>query len=253
MGNVTAYDSIKDAFEGKDAVYNLVSPSPLKKPKGGREMYDKVHRGGTENVVRAAEKHDVGQYVHMSGVAADPDAETAYHRAKGQAEQIVTESVLDYTIFRPTVIFGDGDEFTSFTKMVAPPYVTPLPGGGNTEFQPIWVGDFTPMFADAIEDERHVGETYGIGGPDVLTLAEVARLIHESEGRSVNVVPIPMQVVRIGATVGGSTPGFPFGMDQYRSLSIDQTYDDDENDIDAFGVGRGELTTYRSYLEQRDA
>lgn len=250
MGNVRAYESIRAAFEGIEAVYNLVALSPLYEPKGGNGMHDEVHRRGTENVVRAAENHGVDRYVQMSGALADPDAPTAYLRSKGRAERIVTDSDLDYTIFRPAVIFGDGGEFVPFTKRVAPPYLTPVPGGGETRFQPIWIGDFVPMFADAVEDERHVGETYEIAGPETLTLAEIARLIHESEGRSVRVVPVPMGLVRLGSLIGGAIPGFPFGPDQYRSLTLDQTYD--HNDAEAFGVDTDEMKTLRAYLTKRD-
>jgi len=246
MGNVADYDSIKGAFEGMDAVYNLVALSPLFKPSGGDEMHDKVHRQGTEHVVRAAEKHEVGHLVQMSALGADPDGPTAYIRSKGEAEEIVTESVLDYTIVRPSVVFGDGGEFVSFTKLLAPPYVSALPGGGKTRFQPIWVGDLVPMLADAIEDEKHVGQIYEIGGPDKLTLAEIARLIHESDGRSTTIVPVPMGLAKIGLSIGDLVPGFPMGKDQYRSLQFDNVTDD--NDLDAFGVSVGELTTLKAYL-----
>ena len=249
MGNVTAYDSIKEAFEGMDAVYNLVALSPLFKPSGGNEMHDKIHRQGTENVVRAAEKHDVGHLVHMSALGADPDGPTAYIRAKGRAEEIVTESVLEWTVFRPSVVFGDGGEFVSFTKTLAPPYVSALPGGGKTRFQPIWVGDLVPMMSDALEDEEHVGQVYEIGGPDKMTLAEIAKLIHESDGRSTTVVSVPMGLAKIGLTVAGSVPGFPMGADQYRSLKFDNVTDD--NDIGAFDYGTGELTTLKAYLNDR--
>ncbi|MDS0294125.1 complex I NDUFA9 subunit family protein [Halogeometricum luteum] len=249
MGNVTAYDSIKEAFEGMDAVYNLVALSPLFKPSGGNEMHDKIHRQGTENVVRAAEKHEVDRFVHMSALGADPDGPTAYIRAKGRAEEIVTESVLDWTVFRPSVVFGDGGEFVSFTKTLAPPYVSALPGGGKTRFQPIWVGDLVPMMSDAVEDEKHVGQVYEIGGPDKMTLAEIARLIHESDGRSTTIVPVPMGLAKIGLTVAGSVPGFPMGADQYRSLKFDNVTDD--NDIGAFDYSTGELTTLKAYLNDR--
>ncbi|ELZ33291.1 nucleoside-diphosphate sugar epimerase [Halogeometricum pallidum JCM 14848] len=249
MGNVTAYDSITEAFEGMDAVYNLVALSPLFKPSGGNEMHDKIHRQGTENVVRAAEKHDVGHLVHMSALGADPDGPTAYIRAKGRAEEIVTESVLEWTVFRPSVVFGDGGEFVSFTKMLAPPYVSVLPGGGKTRFQPIWVGDLVPMMSDAVEDESHVGQVYEIGGPDKMTLAEIAKLIHKSNGQSTTVVPLPMGLAKIGLTVAGSVPGFPMGADQYRSLKFDNVTDD--NDIGAFNYGTGELTTLKAYLNDR--
>lgn len=250
MGNVRAYDSIKDAFAGVDAVFNLVALSPLFKPKGGNEMHDQVHRQGTENVVRAAENNDVDRYVHLSALGADPDGPTAYIRAKGRAEEIVTDSDLDYTIFRPSVVFGEGGEFLSFTKLLAPPYVSPLPGGGRTRFQPLWVGDFVPMLADAAEDDEHAGEIYEVAGPDQLTLAEIAKLIHESEGRSTTVVPIPMGLARVGLSVGGAIPGFPMGADQYRSLQFDNTTDD--NDVGAFGVGVADLTTLRAYLHRRE-
>ncbi|MGQ4557442.1 NAD(P)H-binding protein [Halobellus sp. GM3] len=263
MGNVRDYGSIRDAFEGVDAVYNLVSLSPLFKPSGGDRMHDEIHRRGTEHVVRAAEKNDVGHLVQISALGADPDGPTAFVRAKGEAEEIVTESVLDYTIFRPSVVFGEGGEFISFTKLLAPPYLSILPGGGKTRFQPIWVGDFVPMLADvlgprptsnqnsessgdAIEDEKHVGRVYEIGGPDKLTLAEIARLVHRSDGRSTTVVPLPMGIAKVGLSVLDFVPGFPMGKDQYRSLQFDNVTD--HNDVDAFGVGIGELTTLKAYL-----
>ena len=249
MGDVTEYGSISEAFEGMDAVYNLVALSPLFKPSGGDRMHDRVHRRGTENVVRAAEEHDVDRVVQMSALGADPDGATAYIRSKGQAEGIVTDADLEYTIFRPSVVFGDGGEFVSFTKLLAPPYVSALPGGGETRFQPIWVGDLVPMLADAVEPEEHAGETYEIGGPDRLTLAEIARLIHRSEGRSTTVVPVPMALAKLGLSVGDLIPGFPMGRDQYRSLQFDNVTDD--NDIGAFDVGTGELTTLEAYLGGR--
>jgi len=246
MGDVTEYGSIGEAFEGMDAVYNLVALSPLFKPSGGDRMHDRIHRQGTENVVRAAAEHDVDRLVQMSALGADPDGATAYIRSKGQAEGIVTDSDLEYTIFRPSVVFGDGGEFVSFTKLLAPPYVSALPGGGKTRFQPIWVGDLVPMLADAVESEEHAGETYEIGGPDKLTLAEIARLIHRSDGRSTTVVPVPMALAKLGLSIGDLIPGFPMGTDQYRSLQFDNVTDD--NDVDAFDVGVGELTTLKAYL-----
>ena len=249
MGDVTQYNSIVEAFEGMDAVYNLVALSPLFKPSGGDKMHDRIHRQGTDHVVRAAEEHDVDRLVQMSALGADPNGATAYIRSKGEAEGLVTESTLDYTIFRPSVVFGDGGEFVSFTKLLAPPYVSALPGGGKTRFQPIWVGDLVPMLADAIDADEHAGETYEIGGPDKLTLAEIARLIHRADGRSTTVVPVPMALAKLGLSVGDLIPGFPMGKDQYRSLQFDNVTDD--NDIGAFGVGAGELTTLKAYLRGR--
>ncbi|SDM57189.1 NADH dehydrogenase [Halogranum gelatinilyticum] len=245
-GDVTDYDSIEGAFEGKDAVVYLVALSPLFKPKGGDDKHLEIHLGGTENCVKAAEAHGVKRFVQMSALGADPEGPTAYIRAKGKAEDIVEASDLEWTTFRPSVVFGDGGEFVSFTKKLAPPYITPLPGGGKTRFQPIWVGDLVPMLADALEDDEHVGKTYEVGGPEKLTLAEVAKLAHGAEGRSVTVVPVPMGLAGIGLSIGGAIPGFPMGADQYRSLKFDNTTAD--NDVGAFGTDESELTTLSAYL-----
>jgi NADH dehydrogenase len=272
MGDVTAYDSIEGAFEGQDAVVNLVALSPLFRPSGGNEMHYRVHEDGTANVVRAAEEHGVGLLVQMSALGADPNAETAAIRAKGLAEGIVRDSDLDWVIFRPSVIFGDGGEFLSYTKQLALPYLTPLPGGGKTRFQPIWIGDIVPMLADAVDggerdgergddgddatgENPHVGHVYEIGGPEVLTLAEIAKLAHGADGRSVTVVPIPMPVASVGlrsldfvpASVLDALPGVPrMGADQYRSLKFDNTVG--PNDVTAFGVDPDDLRTLAAYL-----
>ena len=246
MGDVTAYDSIVDAFEGRDAVYNLVSPSPLFEPSGGNEMYDVIHRKGTDNCVRAAEAAGVDRFVQLSALGADPNGETHYIRAKGRAEERVRESDLDWTIFRPSVVFGDGGEFLSFTRKLTPPFLAPLPGGGKTRFQPIHIDDLVPMLADTIESAEHVGRTYEIGGPEPLQLSEVAKLVRKARGQSVQILPVPMSLAGVGLSIADAIPGVPMGRDQFRSLQFDNTTA--ENDVDAFGVAPEDLTTLSAYL-----
>ena len=251
VGDVTDYDSIAEAVVGQDAVVNLVALSPLFEPKGGNVMHDRIHRGGTENLVRAAEAGDVEGFLQLSALGADPDGDTAYIRAKGQAETIVRESDLDWTIFRPSVVFGEGGEFVSFTKrlkkMFAPGVpLYPLPGGGKTRFQPIHVGDLVPMLVAALTADEHVGETYEIGGPEVLTLRQVTDLVYEAERKGVTIVSLPMPLAKVGLSVLGAVPGFPMGPDQYRSLQFDNTTA--ENDAAAFGVDEAEMTTLATYL-----
>ncbi|SEA06725.1 NADH dehydrogenase [Haloplanus vescus] len=249
MGDVTAYDSLVEPMRGQDVVVNLVALSPLFKPSGGDEMHDRIHRQGTENVVQAAEETGVEKIVQMSALGADPDGNTAYIRAKGEAEEIVQSSSLRHVIFRPSVIFGEGGEFVSFTKKLAPPYLTPLPGGGKTRFQPIWIGDLAPILATATEDDAYDGGVYELGGPEKLTLAEVARIVHGSEGRPMTVLPVPMPLAKVGLSVLGSLPGAPMGADQYRSLQFDNTTT--HNDVDAFGVEESSLQTLGAYLGER--
>jgi NADH dehydrogenase len=249
IGDVTAYDSLVEPMRDQDVVVNLVALSPLFKPSGGDGMHDRVHRQGTENVVQAAEETGVEKIVQMSALGADSDGPTAYIRAKGRAEEIVESSSLRHVVFRPSVIFGEGGEFVSFTRKLAPPYLTPLPGGGKTRFQPIWVGDLTPMLADAVEDDSYDGGVYEIGGPETLTLAAIARLVNGSEGRPTTVIPVPMGLAKVGLTALGSIPGAPMGADQARSLDFDNTTA--HNDVEAFDVAEADLKTLGEYLRER--
>lgn len=247
-GDVTDYRSIVDAFEGQDAVVNLVALPPHFKPKGGDRMHERVHLEGTRNVIRAAKEHGVDHLVQMSALGADPDGPTAYIRAKGRAEDLVRDSGLAWTIFRPSLIFGENDEFTKFVRLTTTPYVTALPGGGQTRFQPIWVGDIVSMLAEAVVDDVHRGAIYEIGGPEVLTLANMTEVLYEAEGRSVTIIPIPMKLAGFALSVADSVPFVPFGEDQYRSLRFDNTTED--NDIDAFGRSVAGLRTFRSYINE---
>jgi len=250
MGDVTALDSIEPAFEDVDVAVNLVALSPLFKTSGDR-THERIHLGGTENVVAAAETHDVDRMVQMSALGADPDGPTAYLRAKGEAEAVVQESSLEHVIVRPSVVFGEGGEFVSFTKrtkrLFAPLLpIAPLPGGGSTPFQPIFLGDLVPMLADCVTEAEHGDATYEIGGPEALTLAEITRMVYRAEGKRMRVLPVPMALAGVGISVLGVLPPFPFGRDQYRSLKVDNTLT--ENDVTAFDTDPAALTTLAEYL-----
>jgi uncharacterized protein YbjT (DUF2867 family) len=246
IGDVTAYDSLVAPMEEVDAVVNLVALSPLFKPSGGDERHVEVHLEGTDNVVEAAEEAGAEYILQMSALDADSDGPTAYLRTKGMAEEVVRESDLEHTIIRPSVVFGEGGEFVAFTKQLTTPYVTGLPGGGKSKFQPIWVGDLAPMLADCVEDEDHWDETYELGGPEVLSLADVTKLAYRAEGKSVTILPIPMPLAGLGLRLADPLPFVPFGSDQYRSLKLDNTVDD--NDVGAFGRAASELRTLTDYL-----
>lgn len=251
VGDVTDRSTLDEPLADADVVINLVALSPLfKTPKG--QTHESVHLGGTENLVDAARANNVDRFVQQSGLGVDPNGPTAYLRAKGQAEAVVRNSDLDWTITRPSVIFGEGDEFVGFTKrtkrLFAPLVpIAPLPGGGSqTRFQPIWVGDFAPVLADIAVKDDYVGDTLEFGGPRELTLADVTRMVFQADGRRVWIVSIPMPVAKVGVTIMEYVPYFPFGLDQYRSLRINNTTDN--NSIERFVQSTDNLTTFEEYL-----
>ncbi len=251
-GDVREPTDVEDAIEGQDAVYNLVALSPLfKAPRGA---HDAVHRQGTQHLIEAATQAGVDRFVQMSALGADPNGTTEYLRAKGEAEAIVKASDLDWTIVRPSVVFGDGAEFVDFTKWVSfPPmlsglwwpYITPLPGA-RARFEPIWSEDLVGLLAEIIESAEHNEQTYEFGGPETMTLADIVRLIHQAEHKSARILPIPTVLAKIPLAIGQHIPGFPLGSDQGRSLDIDNVTT--SNDVDRFGRDPAELESLRAYL-----
>ncbi len=233
-------------FSSYDAVIHLVGLSPLRKPS---IPYQEVHLKGTENVLEACKKSNTDRYIHMSALGADPEASTEYLRTKGKAQKLVEDSELDWTIFQPSVIFGEGGQFLDFTEKLVTPYITGLPGGGKNKFQPIYVEDIGDLFVETVEEDHHLHNIYEIGGPDVLTLKEIAKLIEKQKGRNLKVLPVPMFAAKTGLTISEYLNFLPFGLDQYRSLKIDNVVDEDS--LEFFHKDKDELLTLEDYLKDR--
>ena len=245
-GNVTEYDSIVDAFEGQDIVVNLVALSPLFQP-ADQPSHEEVHVGGTRNTVKAAKEHDLDYIVQMSSVGVNPSGKTGYIRAKGWAEWVVLTADIDTMIFRPNIMYGDDDEFVNFIELGTLPYVSALPDGGTTPFQPLWVGDTAKIVAKAIGNNEYLNGIYELAGPEELTLADVTRHIYRARGQSVRILPIPMELVDFGLVLAHLVPQIPFGIDQARSLKMDLTAS--RNDLAAFDWTEDDLTSLDAYLQ----
>lgn len=235
---------LRGLVAGHDAVVNLVALPSHVQPRASHEA---VHLGGTRTLLRASEAAGVDRFVQLSGLGIDDGVETAYFRAKRRAEAAVRESSLDWTIYRPSVVFGDGCAFLPFLERLARFGIVPLPGGGRTRLQPMWVGDLAPMVADGVAGARHVGATYRLGGPERLTLAAVLSMVADDPV----VLPVPMPVARLGAALLGQLPGVPVGPDQYRATTLDNTVAD--NDVTAFDTDEASLRRLGDYLRERES
>lgn len=229
-------------FEGYDCVIHLVALSPLKQPP---VPYEHVHVDGTRNVVKQAEEDEVDTYFHMSALGADAESNAEYLRTKGEAEEIVEDSDLDWRIFRPSTIFGEGGQFLDFISHMTTPYITVLPGK-NTYFQPLYVEDITDMIIGSLEDE-YSRRKFELGGPESLSLGEIAEMIDESEGRNLKVFGLPMPIFLASMMISEQLPLTPFGIDQYRSLKSDNV--PAENQAGELGFEPEKLEKLEDYLK----
>jgi uncharacterized protein YbjT (DUF2867 family) len=229
-GDVLDRPSVDAAVAGRDAVVHLVGIINEK----GRQTFDRMHREAVVNVVGAAGTAGVRRFVHMSAMGSSTDSPSEYGRTKAAGEAAVRASGLDWTIFRPSIIFGPGDGFVSLLAPIVRrnPVFVPVIGPGTTKFQPVSVYDVARLFADALEKPETIGRSFEVGGPEVLTLNEVYREIAAAVGRPGKpLLHFPLWYGRILAAAfewlarRGVFADPPLTRDQLRSLSRDSAAD----------------------------
>lgn len=212
--DITNADQVARVLEGADAAVNLVGIL-----KGDMQA---AHVIGARNIAQAAARAGLGALVHVSALGADPESESNYGRTKGEGEVAVRAAFPTATIIRPSLIFGQDDGLTNrFAGMITSAKVVPVVRGG-TKFQPAHVGDVARAIALAVADPRtHGGQTYELGGPDVLTMSELLHWIAEQVGREPSFMPLPDPIAKLLATLIGWAPGAPITLDQYKMLLKD--------------------------------
>jgi uncharacterized protein YbjT (DUF2867 family) len=160
----------------------------------------RIHVEASEAVLRAARRHGVERYVHVSALGARASA-ISYHHRKWRAEEHVRASGLACTILRPSVIFGEGCDFLrSLLALVRLHGVTPMVGSGRTRLQPLCVRDMAAVVRRCLEDGSTAGVCYDLGGPEVVTLDEIVSCIERQLGRRKPRLHVPLGLARVLAS-----------------------------------------------------
>ena len=127
-----------------------------------------MHHIGPARLARIAREAGVERFIQMSAIGADPRSTSAYARTKAAGEAAVRDAFPTATILRPSVVFGPEDQFFNrFAAIATISPVLPLIGGGETLFQPVYVGDVADAVVRCIDDPATAGRTYELGGPKV--------------------------------------------------------------------------------------
>lgn len=195
-GDVTEPEALSAALAGVDTVIHLVAVIRER----GDVTFERINYRGTVNVVDAAKVAGVRRHVQMSALGALPDPAFPYHDAKYRAEQYVKASGLAWTIFRPSIIFGPGDQFFStlagLAKLPAP-FI--LPDGGTARFQPVWLGDVVDAFIRALDDPAAIGQTYELGGPEIMSYKEMVGVLMDVTGKHRPMLSLPAGMLKPAA------------------------------------------------------
>ena len=224
-GDITKPETLAGILSPDDMVIHLVGII-LEKDDA---TFQRVHVEGTGNLVNEARRAGVRHFFYQSALGADKNSWSGYLKTKAEAEEMVKDSGLPYTIFRPSLIIGPWDGFTrKILDMLKLSPVLPVPGDGQARFQPLYIKDWLKCMDRVIADPGAHRSIYNLGGPQHLPYHEIVELMSEASGRKRPVFNIPMGLMRFGASVLSvvmSSP--PVTMDQLRLLEQDNITDPD--------------------------
>jgi NADH dehydrogenase len=172
--------ALRMAMHGVTSIVHLAAIST---PDHKRSL-ETVNVGGTRNVIEAAQEVGVRRLIYVSPIGADPHSAYPYLRTKGQAEDEIRSSGLDYTILRSSAVYGEGDHWTTVMAMGlhALPFVYVIPGDGRGRLQPLHVDDFVECIMRSLSDRKTIGKTMLVGGPQFLTFDDVVNEIMKATG-----------------------------------------------------------------------
>ena len=226
-GDLSNLRAIEQVLDGADAVIYNVGILREQPRKG--ITFERMQYRGAVRVIEAARRAGVSRLLLMSANGVRKPG-TPYQETKFRAEEFARHSGMDVTIFRPSVIFGDPRGTYEFAtqlhrEMVSPP----LPGigfhngwsseSGQIRMSPVHVEDVAEAFVEALDDPETVGKTYVLGGPESLSWTAMVERVAGATGKTKTILPMPIGVMRIGATLLDWMPAFPVTRDQLTMLS----------------------------------
>lgn len=225
QGDVTVLSSVMEAVKGCDATINLVGI--IREHPSKRVTFERLHVEATRNIISAAKAEGIKRHIQMSALGTSAKSTSKYFHSKYQAERELIRSGLDYTIFRPSIIFGPKDEFVNMLAgYIRRLPVVPVVGDGRYQLQPISANDVARCFAEALEKPETIGQTYELCGPDRMSynllLDTIARVLGKHKVLKIH---NPLSLMRLVVPVMEHLPFFPITSDQIAMLTQGNTCD----------------------------
>ena len=223
QANIRVPTTVARALAGAEACVNLVGVLH----ESGRQKFQSVHAMGAHNIAEVATAAGIRRLVHVSAIGADIDSPAKYGRTKAMGEAAVRELVPTAAIVRPSIVFGPGDGFFNmFGQLSTLSPVLPLIGGGETRFQPVFVGDVGAAVTACVLDPATEGRTFELGGPSTYSFKQLLELTCRETGRSPLLLPLPFPLARLMGVGGDLMASFspfapPLTSDQVEMLRAD--------------------------------
>ena len=226
VGDVTNSDSLQGLVSGSDVIIHLVAIIKENRKRG--ITFEGINFEATNNIVNAAVEQGVNRFLHISALGADPQGSTPYFRTKGRAEALVKASSLNYSIFRPSFIYGPGDAvYSMLAKIirVMPFGIMPVFGAGNYRHQPVHVESLTTGIVNSISEKQAFHNTYDVGGLEAISYRDQLTAIGNTVGKRVRHLQIPLWISKIAVYLFGRFRFVPIDSDTLTMLTSENICD----------------------------
>lgn len=215
--NIRDDASVRAALQGADAVVNCVGILNAV----GKNKFDAVQAEGAGRIARLAAEQGVAHLVHVSAIGADAASASDYARSKAEGEAAVLAAFPSAVILRPSVIFGNEDQFFNrFASMARMGPILPLVGAA-TRFQPVHVEDVASAAVKGVLGQAAPG-VYELGGPDVASFRDLMGEMLKVIGRRRLILPVPFFVARLMAFGFDAVQALTLGLIENKVLTGDQ-------------------------------
>ncbi len=218
-GDTTEPATLTEQLSGCDAIIHLVGI--IREFPGKGVTFKKLHTESTRNILRAAEEQGIKRYIQMSANGTRESAITNYHRTKWEAEELVRQSNLDWTIFRPSLIYGPDDQFVNMlAQLIKTLPIVPVMGDGQYQLQPVHVTDIADGFVAALDKSDTISKTYHCCGLEPFSYDQLLDLIAQALGQVAGARKIhqPLWLMKPVVAVMQTIPLFPMTSGQLQML-----------------------------------
>ncbi len=220
-GDIADPEAWAARLKGMDAVIHLVGII-REFPREG-VTFERMHFEATRNILGAAKQNGVRRYIHMSANGVSENGVSQYQTTKRRAEKLVEKSGLSWTIFRPSVIFGDSGDKMEFTRelatIISKAPVMPIFGDGAYQMEPVSVEDVAACFVNALTEPKSENRIFHLGGGTPLSYYDVVQTIGKAVGKvRTKTVNVPFWMVKPVAALMGGFKFFPVTVDQLNML-----------------------------------
>ncbi len=233
QGNISNKNSVDKIIYGANKVINLVGILE----ENNKQNFSSVHIGGSTNIAESCLKHKINSLIHISALGIYDGMHSKYAKSKLEAEQNIKKIFQKTIILRPSVIFGPEDNFTNkFARMASISPFIPLINNGLTKFQPVYVKDVAKAVSAVINNNFHLGKTYNLGGPEIISFKEIIDFVLLKIRKKRIYFSLSFPMAKLIGIIFSIVPVAPITLDQVRLLEKDNIVPEKEKGFKELGI-----------------